>query len=125
MSLPTAFWEKAGPTDCLVWHGAQNSKGYGCFFIDGTSRLAHRLAWEDAHGSIPDDLTIDHLCRNRACVNVAHMELVTRTENNLRKHRAVGGTCKHGHSLDSPDALYVRPSGATECKACIRQRRAA
>lgn len=125
MSLPAAFWEKASRTDCLVWHGAQNSKGYGCFAVNGSTQLAHRLAWEDARGPIPEGMTIDHLCRNRSCVNVEHMEVVTRAENNRRQARTVGGLCKFGHNLDEPDAIYTRSSGATECRVCRRDKRQA
>jgi hypothetical protein len=53
MSLPDTFWAKAKTTDCIVWTGAQNNKGYGCFGINGKSQLAHRLVWEEAHGPIP------------------------------------------------------------------------
>ena len=56
------FWSKtATDTGCVVWQGAQNSKGYGCFGVGGRPTLAHRLAWEDANGAIPDGMTIDHL----------------------------------------------------------------
>lgn len=123
MTLSANFWSKASQSDCLVWHGAQNSKGYGCFTVDGTARLAHRLAWEDANGPIPSGMTIDHLCRNRSCVNVQHMEVVTRAENNKRQARSAGGLCKSGHSLDGPNALYVRRSGVSECRECRREQR--
>lgn len=128
MTLPAIFATNSHPaTDCIVWTGAQNSKGYGCLVIDGVGQLAHRVAWEDVNGPIPDGMTIDHLCRVRCCVNADHMEVVTVAENNRRKRRArgVGDVCKHGHRLDSPDAIYVRKSGATECRACIRDRRRA
>jgi hypothetical protein len=123
MTLPTAFWTKTGTaTNCLVWRGAQNSKGYGCFAVNGGSQLAHRVAWEDVHGPIPDSLTIDHLCRVRACVNVEHMELVSNAENLRRQPRVlrVGGECRNGHRVESVAALYVRRDGTKECRECIR-----
>lgn len=122
MTLPAAFWAKTSTTDCIIWSGAQNSKGYGCFAVMGVSRLAHRLAWEDAHGRIPEGLTVDHACRVRACVNVDHMELVSIAENNRRKRALnVGLTCIHEHVISSEVDIYRPPNGgAAECRACRR-----
>lgn len=127
MSLPPNFWAKTTASDCLIWHGAQNSKGYGCFLVNGVSQLAHRLVWEDAHGPIPDGLTIDHRCRARACVNVDHLELVTIAENNRRKKIAgglsIGGQCIDGHDITELTA-YRHPRGHIECRICRRAKRA-
>ena len=154
-ALPAHFWAKTAQTDCIVWQGAQNSKGYGCFLMDGQSQLAHRLAWErldrgDRHeprdrrggrrsapasatwrkaerGPIPDGFTIDHLCRVRACVNVAHMEVVSIAENNRRQPRrlAVGGECRNGHPIAHDDDLYYNArKGVRECRVCrLEQKR--
>ena len=125
MTLPDCFWSKtATDTGCVVWQGAQNSKGYGCFGVGGRPTLAHRLAWEDANGAIPDGMTIDHLCRVRACVNVEHMEIVSVAENSRRRPRVltVGGVCRHGHAIATPRDLYVRPGKpVAECRACRRE----
>lgn len=121
-SLPDRFWSKTAQTDCIVWQGAQNSKGYGCFAIDRVAQLAHRLAWEDVHGPIPDGMTIDHLCRVRNCVNVEHLELVTNQENMRRaKALVIGDECGAGHRIDSEADLYRREgrTGA-ECRECRR-----
>lgn len=64
-------------TPCLIWGGSLNHAGYG----RRRSSQAHRMAWEEANGPVPDGLYIDHLCRVRACVRVDHMELVTHAEN--------------------------------------------
>lgn len=125
MTLPANFTAKTARTDCIVWVGACNSKGYGCFGVDGVSQLAHRVAWEDANGPIPEGLTIDHLCRVHNCVRVDHMELVSIAENNRRKRIAgglrIGGECIRGHALSSPADLYYSPRGATECRECLRE----
>lgn len=90
------FQAKVGAADangCLPWRGARQGRGYGSFGHGprpGRTYLAHRVAYELEHGPIPDDLTIDHRCGNKACVNTEHMELVTRQENSRRgpgRHR--------------------------------------
>ncbi|HEX6684999.1 MAG TPA: HNH endonuclease signature motif containing protein [Candidatus Limnocylindrales bacterium] len=126
--LPTRFWSKTARYDCIVWTGAANSKGYGCFLVDGQSQLVHRLAWEEVNGPIPDEMTIDHLCRVRTCVNVDHLELVTIAENNRRKYVAgglqAGDKCSREHDL-TEDNVYRHPRGHIECKTCRRELRAA
>lgn len=66
---------------CLIWQGCCLPAGYGHLTIDGRQDYAHRVAWEKLHGPIPDDLTIDHTCNVPPCVEVAHMQLVTRGRN--------------------------------------------
>lgn len=83
------FAEKVvrGESGCWTWTGATNSKGYACFRLHkGLIVLAHRWAYETQVGPIPKGLTTDHLCRNKLCVNVAHLELVTREENSRRRY---------------------------------------
>lgn len=122
MTLPAGFATKVRLTDCHVWIGATNNKGYGLACVgDGKIELAHRVAYEHEFGPIPDGMVIDHLCRVRNCVNPLHLEPVTQGENQRRGRRAaalqVGDTCDNGHLIREGD-LYERPSGATECRHC-------
>lgn len=76
-------------TGCWEWQRSINRDGYGHIFKEGRCRLAHRVFYEELIGPIPEDLTLDHLCRNRACVNPDHLEPVTQAENCQRGALAV------------------------------------
>lgn len=108
-------------TPCIPWNGYLDDDGYGRVSIAGKWRGAHRVAWERDHGQIPYGLVIDHLCRNRACVNTEHMEPVTAIENTKRGTNATKTECTRGHPL-SGDNLMVRPSGRRWCRECGRLR---
>lgn len=119
----------AADGDCLVWTGCTNSKGYGSIWTRDGMKLAHRIAYELAVGPIPDGLVIDHLCRNRRCVHVPHLEVVTRGENTLRSpinFAAINARkthCIRGHEFT---AANTQISGGTRhCRACQKAWRAA
>jgi hypothetical protein len=93
------FWEKVakgGPDECWVWQSVL-SDGYGRFTTSEGSKRAHRISYETLVGPIPNGLTLDHLCMNRACVNPAHLEPVTAVEN-IKRGALRRTHCKHGHS---------------------------
>lgn len=73
---------------CWNWQGTIDSKGYGRLDRGGRPQKAHRVAHELIIGPIRADLTIDHLCRNKRCVNPAHLEPVTVSENSRRYHES-------------------------------------
>lgn len=78
---PVPYFVIDPDTGCWVWQRSLNNGGYGVLFHTGKNRKAHRVYYEQHHGPIPDGAEIDHLCRNRACVNPAHLEAVGRHEN--------------------------------------------
>ena len=116
------FWAKVEKTaTCWNWRGGCNGNGYGRFCYHG-QRCAHRLAYELLVGPIPEGMQLDHLCRNRRCVNPAHLEPVTCRENILRggslaAQRARRTHCKRGHPL-AGDNMYTWKNHRW-CKACM------
>ena len=83
--------------------------------------MAHRAAYEVRIGPIPDGMVIDHLCRNRACINPAHMEPVTNRENVLRgtgpsAQHARKTHCNYGHAYDDQNTMHRR--GRRHCRKC-------
>jgi hypothetical protein len=120
----TKFWEKVdvrGPDECWEWRACRNKNGYGRVnHPHFKTTWAHRVAYLLKVGPIPDGLQLDHLCRNRACVNPAHLEPVTQRVNLQRGELATKTHCPQGHPY-SGDNLIVR-RGARECRTCRNAR---
>ena len=121
------FWVKVigGDVDtCWVWIGAIDRDGYGVFTpVRGQGLYkAHRLAYEILRGHIPPGLVIDHLCRNRACVNPWHLEPVTIRENNLRAAAYANSRthCRRGHEWTSENTRIDVLRGVRHCRSCGR-----
>lgn len=110
-------------TGCILWTGGVNGGGYGRFnFGTDRGRLAHRVLWERANGPVPEGLNLDHLCRNKLCVNVDHLEPVTQRVNVLRgvgisSANARKTHCKRGHELFGAN-LFMNSNGTRQCRSC-------
>ena len=115
--------------DCLVSSYSTGSHGYSQIGWQqddlNHTRLGHRVAWEAVRGPIPDDLTVDHICRNRRCCNVEHLRLLPNVDNARDNGPARRTHCPQGHQYDEANT-YVNPRGHRFCRACmVRWRRSA
>jgi hypothetical protein len=124
------FWRHVEKTKtCWYWRGSVNIDGYGQFNLIATHPgikvvQVHRYAYQLIKGTIPPNLVLDHLCRNKRCVNPNHLEAVTSRTNTLR---GIGVTaqnkkkthCPRGHPYEGEN-LYARPDGGRDCRKCMR-----
>lgn len=132
---PVEIFEKyfiKNRTECWNWTGKIHKiTGYGNFSAnigDGERKtfLSHRFSYEAYRDKIPEGMTIDHLCRNRRCVNPSHLEVVTLKENILRGNgiSAINKRkthCIRGHILSDKN-LYITPDNRRQCKKCGNMR---
>lgn len=114
---------------CWIWQGTVRPNGYGGAGKKlGTNKWvtvsAHRLAYETFVGEIPKGMTIDHLCRNKLCLNPEHLEAVTQKENSFRAPNYVGNRthCPSGHEYNEENTN--RSCGRRKCRTCHREREA-
>lgn len=130
-SAEDRFWamiERRAPQECWPWKGALSSRGYGRIQTPWSSSApAHKVSLLLAGTAIPRGFVVDHVCRNRACVNPAHLRVVTAKENALENSASVVAVnaakthCKNGHVL-TPDNLTATGlrRGWRLCRICQR-----
>lgn len=121
----TRFWARVQQsTDCWLWTGTKRSSKpneYGRFLHQRRWVQAHRFSYELANRvQIPADMTVDHLCGRKACVNPGHLEIVSRGENSAR-YALSRQACKHGHAW-STENTRITARGRRDCRTCNRER---
>lgn len=135
MNVESRFMSKVlvnTETDCWEWQAAIQPNGYGYFGLSKEEgmKYAHRISYELFRGPIEEGKQIDHLCRNRCCVNPSHLEVVDCRTNLLRgntitRRNAEVTVCPQGHSY-TPENTGVRAKdGSRWCRACNRDRQKA
>ena len=121
------FWSRVDvghPAACWWWAGKVNNNGYGTLPVGRRTLgeahvvIAHRYAYESLIGLIAPGLQLDHLCRNRLCVNPDHLEPVTPGENTRRAASAKKTHCKRGHAFNEANTYIVPGTGRRSCHTC-------
>jgi len=121
---PQSFFEMADLGEkCWTWLGSKYQNGYGKLGRAGV--MAHRIAYELTKGDVPPDMCLDHLCKNRLCVNPDHLEVVTLVENVMRgdSQHAVNARkthCIRGHAFTKENTYIRKDRNTRSCKECAR-----
>lgn len=109
-------------TGCWEWQGYIDHDGYArTEVIGGKNKFVHRLSYEAFIESIPANMSIDHICRNKKCCNPKHLQILSIRENLLLGESPAAKNinkthCKHGHIFDEENTRHIR--GERVCKTC-------
>lgn len=124
-TVDRVFRRNVEKTDnCWIWKGYISPYGYGRLTFNGKAQPAHRFVYEILKGPVPEGMVCDHLCRNRACVNPDHIEIVTHRVNILRGEgmsakNVIKTHCASGHPYDGDNLFYSQ--GNRHCRICSRE----
>lgn len=109
--------------DCWNWLGWKNNCGYGSFWLRDNDYLAHRVSYEHYKKPIEKDMTIDHICLNKSCVNPEHLRELTKSENSrLGNYTCIENIlvpkthCKRGHEFTEDN--LVKGAVGRMCRTC-------
>ena len=124
--LRERFEEKFIPepnSGCWLWLAFVAGDGYGKFWEGGANQQAHRISYGLYKKDVPKELVLDHLCRNRQCVNPEHLEIVTDRENILRgigpsAINAKKTHCKNGHKFTAENTYFHPKRPVRDCRVC-------
>lgn len=109
-------------TGCWWWYGTVAPDGYGTIGVNYGLRRAHRVWYELVRGPIPQGMVLDHLCRNRSCVNPDHLEPVTTRENIVRGTGPSAENAKRDKCIKGHNDWRIRTNGSRACRECDRMR---
>lgn len=104
------FWSQVNKDgDCWIWTKSKDRKGYGQFYPEQLPVRAHRFAYEQVHGELSKDILLDHICRNRGCVNPSHLRPVDQSQNaqNLPQRSRKNTSGYRGVSQDKRDGKWT------------------
>lgn len=121
------FFERVGNPDnngCWPWEGAVINKRYkyGSFFFRGRKTTAQRVSYILHIGEIPAELEVDHTCNNPNCVNPAHLQAITKSQN-LSKRSITKKICWRGHPLSGDNVVLEKEGKVRRCKICRKRSR--
>lgn len=121
------FFNKVEKTDyCWIWKASVDINGYGQFQYKKRMLKSHRFYWEFINGEVPRGKELDHLCRNKKCVNPGHLEAVSHKENmrrgltNVASINIIKTHCPKGHSYSGEN--LIRTKVGRICRICTNSR---
>lgn len=121
------FWSRVNKSaTCWLWTGGADNHGYVAAWFNGKNIRAHRLSLTLSGIELIDGLVVDHLCRNRKCVNPAHLRQITLVENILCGEGPCANHlrqthCKYGHKLSGDNLVRFTKAKRRTCKICKRK----